>query len=431
MKNSTVLRVITLGAIAIIGIIALQSYWVVSTWDINEREFNKKVRLALYNVAKSLVELNQTRLPPRNIIMQQTSNYYVVNIETEIDANQLEYFLQKELETLALYIDFEYAVFDCSTDEMVYGNYCSYSPEGERTTALGQLPRYDEFTYYFGVKFPTRSGHLFGKMQLSIIFSVILLVTVLFFIYSMSVILRQKKLSELQKDFINNMTHEFKTPLSTMKISADVFLDHPAVKEDERLIQYANILKRQNQRLDKQVEKVLQLARMERGKFEVNPEEVDLKAMAETLSQGASARVEDMGGKLKMDLPAAPAIIRADELHLFNVINNLLDNAIKYSPRGTDIKLSLKRSGGQYLLRVEDEGPGIAPQYQKQVFEKFFRIPTGDVHDVKGFGLGLYYVKRICKAHAWDISLRSEQGKGTLVEIAIPASGKNGKSQIL
>ncbi|MCB0580644.1 MAG: HAMP domain-containing histidine kinase, partial [Phaeodactylibacter sp.] len=398
MKNSTILRVMILGAIAIIGIIGVQAYWVVSTWNINEEEFDKKINLALYEVACSLVELNNGELPPRNIVNRRTSNYYVVNIESEIDANSLEYFLQKEFERLALYVDFEYAVYDCTTNEMVYGNYCSYSPGKKKDLELGNLPKDDKFTYYFSVKFPTRSSYLFGQMQLSIFFSAILLVVILFFAYSMFVILRQKRLSELQKDFINNMTHEFKTPISTIKIAADVFLANPVVQEDQRLLRYASIVREQNQRLNNQVEKVLQLAKIERGNFELKQEHIPLREVLQSIVESTAVKAERQGGTLNSRIDVGEATVLADRLHLTNILHNLMDNAIKYCKDAPRLTLRARARDGEIRITIADDGIGIPREHLSKVFNKFYRIPTGNVHKVKGFGLGLYYVKSICDA---------------------------------
>lgn len=420
MSNNVIKSVIILGAIAIIGIIGMQAYWVVNTWNINEEEFNKKVNLALYNVARSLADVNQSKLPPRNIIHQRTTNYYIVNIEDEIDANLLEFLLQKELESLALNVDFEYAVFDCTTDEMVYGNFIRYSPGTPRESVeLGNLPKYEDFTYYFGVKFPTRSGYLFGKMQLSVFFSFILLVTLAFFAYTMYVILRQKRLSEMQKDFINNMTHEFKTPLSTIKISTEVFLKNPLIRSDQRLFQYASIIRDQYIRLDKQVEKVLQLAKIEKGNFEIKPEEIHLESLLQNIVESTQVRVEKRNGELAADLRAADLNITADPLHLNNIVQNLLDNAVKYCREAPKIRFSAQREGNLLTLTIQDNGIGISPEFQKRVFDKFFRVPTGNVHNVKGFGLGLFYVKKICDAHGWRINLNSTPGQGTTVAVTM------------
>lgn len=420
MKNSTIFRVILLGVVSIAGIIAIQSYWVISSWNLNEEEFHKKVNLALYNTARSLADLSGYTLPARNVVRQRSSNYFVVNISYQIETEDLEFFLQRELEALALNIDFEYAVFDCETDEMVYGNYVSYSPNPRPGFKAGELPKHSEFTYYFGVRFPTRTDYLFNRIQLSIIFSIILLLAVIFFAYSMFVILRQKQLSETQKDFINNMTHEFKTPISTMGISADVFLSAPAVQADKRLMQYARIIKEQNQRLNHQVEKVLQLARIERGSFQLKPEKMELDAFLEEAIAAMRIQAEQKQGTIAGRFGAEGCVILADRLHLTNVVNNLLDNALKYCRDTPRVVVSTRCDNGRVALSIKDNGIGIAKENRKKVFHKFYRVPTGNVHDVKGFGLGLYYVRNICTAHRWRIRLESTPGEGTDVQISIP-----------
>ena len=417
MKSSVIRQVVILGAIAIISIIAIQSYWVLKTWDLREQDFNQSVNIALRRVAENLSELNESVLPHKNLVTRLSSNYYIVNMEDVIDAGQLEFFLQKEFEALAMNIDFEYAIFDCSSDEMVYGNYCTYSVEPKDNVELGKLPKYDQFTYYFGVKFPTRSSYLIGKMQLSIIFTIMLFITILFFAYAIFVILRQRRLSQMQKDFINNMTHEFKTPISTIKISADVFLNNKSIQADQRLMRYANIIKDQNQRLNNQVEKVLQLAKIERDSFKLNVEKVDLHELLNSTLQSVELKVSEKGGLLKSDLQAKDPIISADKLHLSNIIYNLLDNAVKYCKESPEILVETKDLDDKIVLNVIDKGIGIEKENQSKVFDKFYRIPTGNVHNVKGFGLGLFYVKKICDAHEWKISLESQIGEGTKISV--------------
>ena len=417
MKSSVIRQVVILGAIAIISIIAIQSYWVLKTWDLKEQEFHQSVNIALRKVAENLSKLNQSVLPHKNLVTRLSSNYYVVNMEDVIDAGQLEFFLQKEFEALAMNIDFEYAIFDCSSDEMVYGNYCTYSVEPKDNVELGKLPKYDQFTYYFGVKFPTRSSYLFGEMQLSILFTIMLFITIIFFAYAIFVILRQRRLSQMQKDFINNMTHEFKTPISTIKISADVFLKNIAIQNDERLMRYANIIKDQNQRLNDQVEKVLQLAKIEKDSFKLSAEKVDLHELLITTLQSVELKVDEAGGVLKNNLKANNPIIKADKLHLSNIMYNLLDNAVKYCKGKPEITVETCEIGNKILLKVTDNGIGIAKEDQSKIFDKFYRIPTGNVHDVKGFGLGLFYLKKICDAHDWKIHLESEPNKGTSISI--------------
>jgi two-component system phosphate regulon sensor histidine kinase PhoR len=257
-------------------------------------------------------------------------------------------------------------------------------------------------------------------MRLTLIFSGILLVTIFFFLYAMSIILRQKRLSEMQKDFINNMTHEFKTPISTIRISTDVFLKSPEIIANPRLSQYANIIQEQNQRLNNQVEKVLQLAKIERGSFKLNKEDVDLHELVQSVLESIRVQVEKLGGTVECELGAKRPHIQADKLHLTNILHNLVDNATKYSKGNPKIILKTKTvDDNRIQLQIIDHGIGISKEALAKVFEKFYRVPTGDVHDVKGFGLGLFYTKNICDAHGWKISIESEQGKGTTVSILI------------
>ena len=424
MKDVQILRVFFLGVMAIIGILSLQTYWVVNTWNNNEEEFNERVHSALYRVAQSIAKMGDISLPARNLIKQRSANYYIVNTETEIDPVALEFYLQKELERQQLRIDFEYAVFDCSNGQMVYGDYCAYDNQDNLPSAQERsLPSDQEFTYYFGVRFPNRSNFLFGKMQIALTMTGILFVTVLFFAYSLWVIFRQKRFSEMQKDFINNMTHEFKTPLSTIQIAADVFLKHAEVQKDQRLFQYAGIIKEQNTRLNQQVERVLDIARFEKDNFDLRQEWVDLQDLILTVTSSVRLRIQERGGTLKLNLAEDLEPIWADRFHLTNLLHSLLDNAIKYSKDAPNLELDLQPSGtASVQLKIQDQGIGIAKEYQTKVFEKFYRIPTGNVHNVKGFGLGLYYVQRICFAHGWKIRLQSEAGRGTCFAILIPRS---------
>lgn len=419
MKNSTIIRVVLVGALAIISIIGVQTWLVMKTWDVKANEFHERVVVALLNVAKEFEKLGN-QLPAYDLITQVTSNYYVVNINDVINANNLEFFLRRELEAVGLTEGFEYGIYDCATNKMVYGDYLSNTASDTTYVRHTDLPIYDKFTYYFGVRFPNRTNQILNSMGLTITFSAVLLLSVLFFLYSIFVILRQKQLSEMQKDFINNMTHEFKTPISTIKISAEVFLNNPTVQSDPRLMQYARIIQDQNLRLNNQVEKVLQLARIEGDNFRLAPEQVNLHELLEQIVPAARMKVEELGGSLGCALEAPSPVIMADRLHLSNIIHNLLDNAIKYCREAPRVEVRTLEKGRNILLIFSDEGIGIPPEYQGKVFEKFYRVPTGNIHNVKGFGLGLFYIKSICQAHGWKIDLASEVGRGTTITITIP-----------
>ncbi|MEM1319900.1 MAG: HAMP domain-containing sensor histidine kinase [Bacteroidota bacterium] len=425
MSNSVIRRVVILGALAIMAIVIIQSYWVLRTWDIKEQEFNTAVNIALRNTALQLDSLKaQSSLPAYNLISQEASNYYVVNINDEINANLLEYYLKKNLEAAALRADFEYGIYDCYSKDMVYGNYIGYSKDQQDATVRrNDLPTYDDFEYYFGVRFPNRSSDLLGAMRLTITFTAILFLAILFFSYSIIVILRQKRLSEMQKDFINNMTHEFKTPISTIKISADVFLNNPLIQKDQRLHQYATIIKDQNQRLNNQVEKVLQLAKIERSSFKLKLEKISLHDLLNNIIESTSLQVSQQKGRLLTQLDAQSPMVEADKLHLTNILHNLLDNAIKYCQRFPEINIRTSDDARRVKLEVADRGIGISKEHQGRVFDKFYRVPTGNVHNVKGFGLGLFYIKNICHAHGWKLSLESEPEVGTTITILMNRVG--------
>jgi len=420
MENNIIRRVVILGAITIIGILGIQGYWVLRTWDIQQEEFSTTVKIALLSVAKELETLNgRNSLPIKGLISQESSNTYLVNINDEINANTLEFYLQKELEARAVNADFEYGIFDCESREMVYGRRINYSEDKEPNTQANPLPTNGDFDYYFSVRFPNQKSYLLEDMRLAIFFSIILFFSILFFIYSMFIIMRQKRLSEMQKDFINNMTHEFKTPISTIKISADVFLKNDLIKSDQRLNRYAQIIKDQNQRLNMQVEKVLQLAKIERNGFSLKKESVNVHELLSEITASAQVRLREVNGQLLTAFNATQPNIKADRLHLNNILYNLIDNAIKYSYQNPQVRLTTRNEGKQLIIGIQDNGIGISKENQLRVFDKFYRVPTGDVHNVKGFGLGLFYVKNICDAHQWELQLNSQPGKGTEIEMKI------------
>ncbi|MEY3194829.1 MAG: hypothetical protein RIQ78_926 [Bacteroidota bacterium] len=423
MRNTIIRRVIVLGAIACLSLLTVQTYWVLRTWDLQEREFNRKANQALLDAANQLAQMNVFALPTKKLVEQVSSNYWVVNVNNVFEANDLEYCLDKAFETQSLKEDYQYGIFDCSSDQMVKGKFVKYSPGAENKVELSEpLPKHQDsdFIYYFGVQFISKSGNILSNMWIVIAFTVLMLITLAFFIYSMIVILRQKQLSELQRDFINNMTHEFKTPISTINISTDVFIQNEKIKDDPRLSRYAMIIKEQVLRLNTQVEKVLQLAKIERDNIELNVEEIDLAVLIQHISPSIEMKINDKQGQLHLDLDAENALVRADKLHLTNILHNLVDNGVKYSGKKPDIRIGLRNQGKFLVLSVQDQGIGIPKEHQKRVFDKFFRVPTGNVHNVKGFGLGLFYVKTMCKEHHWKLDLQSELGKGTRIEISMP-----------
>jgi two-component system, OmpR family, phosphate regulon sensor histidine kinase PhoR len=420
MRQKQIRFVVLLGAIAIIGILSIQVYFLQNAWNIKEKQFVQSVMIGLRNVAEQMSKYNQTALPHANPIRQLSSNYFVVDINGVIDANILEFYLKSEFDKLNLQTDFEYAIYNCQTDKMEYGNYLNKSGTAKPNVLSANLPKYDQYTYYFGVNFPLMRNTITGDMTLWFFFMALLLVAIIFFVYAIFVILQQKRLSEMQKDFINNMTHEFKTPISSINISADVIMDPAIIHDPARLFMYGSVIKQENNRLNQQVDKVLQIARIESQSFHLKKEPVDLNALVLQVVENCKAN-SNRELVINTTLSDKVGVIEADVLHLTNIFHNLLDNASKYSGATPVITIGTTRNDHSILIRISDNGPGISPEFQHRVFQKFYRIPTGNLHDVKGFGLGLFYVKTICKAHKWEISLESLPGKGATFVIEIPA----------
>ena len=423
MRQKHIRFVVLLGAFAIIGIISIQVYFLQNAWNIKEKQFVQSVLIGLRNVAEKMSKYNQTALPHINPIRQLSSNYFVVDINSVIDANILEFYLKAEFDKLNLQTDFEYAIYNCQTDKMEYGNYLAKSGNAKPNVLTANLPKYDQYTYYFGVNFPLLRNTITGDMAIWFFFMGLLIVAIIFFVYAIFVILQQKRLSEMQKDFINNMTHEFKTPISSINISADVIMDPNIINDPARLFTYGSVIKQENNRLNQQVDKVLQIARIESQSFHLKKELVDLNSLILKVAENCKAN-SNRQLVLNTELSDNVGSIEGDVLHLTNIFHNLLDNASKYSGKEPVITIETSHAVKSIIIKISDNGPGINPEYQHRIFQKFYRIPTGDLHDVKGFGLGLYYVKTICDAHKWDIGIISKPGKGTTFVIEIPDKKK-------
>lgn len=224
----------------------------------------------------------------------------------------------------------------------------------------------------------------------------------------------------MQKDFINNMTHEFKTPISTIAIASETISQPGIVNTPERLFTYSGIIHEEAARLNMQVERVLQTVKAERREFQLNKEKIDLHELIKAIIESFNVNANNKKGEIKLNLSATNCFVIADKHHLTNVIFNLLDNAVKYSDQSPIITISTVNEGNKLLLSVSDNGIGIKKEYLKRIFDKFFRVPSGNIHNVKGFGLGLSYVKSIVKLHRWKIKVNSEPGKGSTFTIIIP-----------
>lgn len=419
MKSSSIRFIVVLALLSITGITLTQWYWVRRAFDLKEAEFERTVNAALFNVANQIFEINHTPSPAVNPVKQLSTNYFVVQVNGEVDVSLLEVLLKSEFEKRNIAADFEYGVYDCSSEKMRYGDYIPFRASADKVTNK-KLPTWSNYAYYFGVQFPNREAHLINQMGIWSFSSIVLLLVILFFTYSLFVILKQKRLSEVQKDFINNMTHEFKTPISTIAVSTEVLKNPDIVNHPERLLNYTTIIEKENLRLKNQVERVLQMAKYDKENIGLKKEKVDIHEIIRDAIANTALSLQEKNGRVDCDLRAAVSLTDVDRLHLTNVLYNLIDNAIKYCEGSPVINVSTANVGRDLSISVADNGLGIAREHVKKVFQKFYRVPTGNRHDVKGFGLGLHYVRSVVVAHRGSIRLQSEPGRGTVITILLP-----------
>ncbi len=419
MSNRSIRWVIGFGVLAILAILAGQAYFFYQAFDLRERQTVQSLRISLQSVAENISQYNKSTLPD-DIIHQFSPDYYIVDINNHIDPRILEHYLRTELTRRHLAIDFEYAIYDCDDDRMVYGNYVSLDEKEDIRQKLEEWPKYEDGLYYFGVHFPGMRNYVLGEMGLWYFFTAILVLVIAFFGYSMMIILRQKRLSEIQRDFINNMSHEFRTPITSIGLATQVIDDEAGGTNPERLRKYAGIVKDQVKVLRIKVDRILQQAETERHFFRLSPEAVKVEDVIAEILDEFKATVESRAGSLEFRNFAPGAVVRADRYHFNGILINLVDNALKYTDSAPAVVITLREVKRSLQLSISDSGTGIDRKFLRMVFMPFFRVPSGNVHNVKGSGVGLSYVKKICDLHHWKVGIESEPGKGTIVSILIP-----------
>ncbi len=426
MKKSYFRFFIILASVALIGVAITQVYWVKKAVTFREEQFNNQIRIAMKSVMAQLVQSNNDSTiklmeSQPGCKMKRTSIYDV------IDKEELKELLQKEIKCMKVKRDYEYAVYCKETGQFAMGVYENYKDcllDSDHQVSLSCLCKTND--YYLTVFFPNQRSKLLLQMIGWLILSAIFILAVVFsFYYTISTLMRQKKLSEMKSDFVNNMTHEFKTPISTISLASEMLL-RPNVNESaDKTKKYGKIIYDENIRLQNQVERVLQISILDRGDMKIKPKELDMHKVIRKLIVNFKLRLQDSKGKLDINLDAEKTIINADRVHVVNMISNLLDNARKYSQGAPQIKLNTFNDCNGIVITVEDKGVGISSEYQKQIFKKLYRVPTGNIHDVKGFGIGLYYIKTMAEAHGGKIEVKSELGKGSTFKLYLPFKSKN------
>lgn len=426
MNRQTVRIIIFLALFTIVGVFSFQIFWVNKAFSIQEKQFNDRIHVALTDVVAEIQQLNKDSAELYEPVKQVTSNYYLAFTNDTLHPYVLENLLRAEFKEKNLAYDFEYVVYDCFNDSIVFGNSVDLdSQEKELVINTSSKDKWKEASHYFGVYFPHKSTYILDELGIWIVSTAFLLLVVLFFGYTIWVILKQKKLSEIRTDFINNMTHELKTPISTISLSTEVLSNPNIVKDPDRLSNYANIIKEETERLKNQVDKVLQMATLDKRKIELDKEKVDIHEVIDKTVTGFQLILDSNEGKIITDLQAENRYIKGDSTHITNILFNLIDNAIKYSEVEPKIEITTRDHKDGIYIRVRDNGIGMTRDQQKHVFEKFYRVPQGDVHDVKGFGIGLNYVRKMIRQHGGKIQLKSQLKSGSTFRIYFPKY-KNG-----
>ena len=437
--------VVVLGLIALFSILVIQLLWIkqaVETQKISisiqhkedslkRKEFDDHVHLSLFHVL-SKIQKNVGLTPELyGAIHKINDAHYTVaiNINEELPMLYLENLLKREFYLQTIQRDFYYGIYDCFTDSITLSHRIKYQQdsiyvrESQASKNLSpELLNLKKDGHYFTVYFPALSATAIKPTQdLSpwIYLILMLLLVSLFFTFSVSIILRQNRLAEVKTDFINNMTHELKTPISTISLSAEMLLRSNPV-ETEKTHKYAGIIYKENKRLEHQVERVLNVAKLDKDHVVLNKQEFDVNELLKEVKENFELHHLERGGSITVILHAERHIIQADNVHLTNVIYNLLDNAVKYCEGIPEIELITRNERNGLWVEITDNGIGIKKENLSMIFDKFYRVPTGNMHNVKGFGLGLYYVKLIIEAHGGRVLVKSTVGKGTTFSLFLP-----------
>ncbi|MBX7108814.1 MAG: HAMP domain-containing histidine kinase [Chitinophagales bacterium] len=420
MKRSPIRIFLLLGLISISGALITQLFWLQKAMKAKGDNFDSNVVLSLRRVAEHLDVSSTNSIITLEVVRKISDRTFQLSVNDKVDCNVLEYYLRTELSYPSLDVDFNYRIHEAESDKQVFSKDVDLKDQKSLYAVSTDLPVFFNGSYNVIIYFPTRAAYIGVKMTIWLFSSFILLVVTCFFVYTIFIILRQFRLVEMQKDFVNNMAHEFKTPISTIAISAETISKPDIIERPERLYSYANIIKNETNRLRNQVDRLLQIAKMESDKIDLHEEETDLHALIRELLPNLSIRADELQGRLSLRLNAKHHIVMADRVHLINILYSLVDNAIKYTEQTPSIEICTWTEADDLCLSVKDNGIGIPEEHRKKIFDKFYRVPTGNIHNVKGFGLGLHYLKLVVNAHKWKIKLESEKNKGSNFIISIP-----------
>lgn len=444
MRKELVKYLVITGAFSLLGLLALQVYWVHNTYLLRQQSFSDRVYAAmskstaeLERVDKPLTRIHAPNIPDTkgtevpldtffNHVNQDLAEWVEVQIvpalEERLDTSLLKGLLQGFMEKEGIRAPFSIEVRDRSKKvfwKHIPGNL--KQPEVEVYTSL--LFPNDPLSqdYYLEVRFEDTRKYLLGSMWSMLVISVLLLSSIVaLFAYSALTIHRQRKLSELKSDFINNMTHELKTPIATISLACEVLGDEEVKKSDISRDRYIKMIREENNRLGMLVENVLRTSLFEQGQMRMKVQDVNVHDVIQSVLKSFDLQFKNRRALVVEDYQSVSPHIQGDSMHITNMIFNLIDNALKYSLENPKIDIKTTDEGGFFVFAITDQGIGISKENQKKIFEKLYRVPTGNVHNVKGFGLGLSYVMGVINKHRGTIEVNSELKKGTQFIVKLP-----------
>jgi two-component system phosphate regulon sensor histidine kinase PhoR len=405
MKNIQLRKIILSGTVLLCCLMIVQIYWFSRAFDVAEKQFDHSVRVALKKVADSVSR--------DAAVKKMSSNFFFAKTESNLDAQALDSLIEREFALRNLNLKYELGVYDAYDDTLVYGSYVEgtkHLREGATMKALTENPEKN-----FAVYFPDKRSYLAGELDIWIFSTLILLMMSGFFAYAISSLLKEKKFAELKNDFINNMTHEFKTPVTNIGIAGEILRQ----KSQPDLHRYVDILLKENEKLKRKIDQVLMGASAEY--LEQRPfQAINVHQLMKDCAEAFHLKIHERNGSLQLEFGSESAFVYGDRELLSQAINNIIDNAEKYSPEKPQIILRTKETTEGIKISIVDHGIGIPATLKEKVFDKFFRVSTGDKHDVKGFGLGLSFVRQVIRHHRGKINLWSELNRGTEITIILP-----------
>ena len=409
--------------IALIGLMGIQIYWIDNASAVKEATFQRTVTDVLSRVVNKVEKMEKRKASEANPYEGMMNFNRHLLYERFITEQQLDSLILLELNIRGIDTRFEFGIYNPERDIFLLEKDSTMRKMLIEKGSAARLFVSDIFTSpeYLLLYFPNERQFLLTELWGMLLISIILIIVIVYsFTYTITTIFRQKKLSEMKNDFINNMTHEFKTPISTISLACEALTDHAIERSPEFTENYINIILEENKRLATMAEKILQTAVIEKGQLNMKRERIDLHEIITDVIKNIRIQVEIKDGIIRKQCRATNPVLMGDKVHLTNLVYNLLDNANKYSPRKPVITIRTENTSNGILLTIEDHGIGINKGEQKKIFDKLYRVPTGNIQDVRGFGLGLSYVKAIVEEHHGRISIDSEINKGTIFKVFLP-----------